>query len=619
MDARSLGTLRMILHAAARVLGCGSAQMALVDAELQALVMRVAVANRDVPRLEQISATLGFSPDGVHLPLASESSLLTRAVREGRLFVTGRFAELVGELVSDEVASQIQGMIGAHTFAVVPVLGRAGAIGVILFEKEGESGFSPTDRDLLVAYADRVGGELESQALGDDVAALGPLDEPAPAAPPPVIHLCDEQLVLTGGEAAGRPLAEALGAPAAALAEAVPRAGEGARTAAIAATDGRSIRVTLRRIPGGLVAVAEDVGWLDRLGREAARARRHLHGVLRAAGDAIFTVDTHRTIVGCNEAVRGAFGRAPSELLGRPLGELFADSRAAARAERIEKRLLAEGFAEGELTFRRADGRALPAAVSALLLADDEERPAGALWRLTDLTERRRGDAERKRLRARLLRSERLSALGEMAARIAHEVRNPLVSIGAAARVVEEELPPASPVSEEARAISREVRRLDGIVSDFLHFARPRKLLRSPVNLDALLRETVPMVQAKAPDARFYLSRSGETTARADADAIRQVLWNVLLNAVEASPAEGVVECDVRAVGGKVVVSIADSGPGVPPAVRRRLFDPFFSTKARGTGLGLAVSKQIVDEHRGRLRLFNRATGGTRVVVEIPV
>src|SRR5581483_3727777 len=131
------------------------------------------------------------------------------------------------------------------------------------------------------------------------------------------------------------------------------------------------------------------------------------------------------------------------------------------------------------------------AEVSALLLADDEERPAGVLWRVHDLTERRKADAERKRLRARLLHTERLSALGEVAARIAHEVRNPLVSIGAAAQVVAEELQPASAVAGEVQAIVREVKRLDAIVTDFLRFARPRRTERRSADLEPVVRESV--------------------------------------------------------------------------------------------------------------------------------
>jgi signal transduction histidine kinase len=242
------------------------------------------------------------------------------------------------------------------------------------------------------------------------------------------------------------------------------------------------------------------------------------------------------------------------------------------------------------------------------------------VWRVHDLTERRRGDAERKRLRARLLRSERLSALGEMAARIAHEVRNPLVSIGAAAQVVAEELGPASPVGGELQAIAREVRRLDGIVTDFLRFARPRRVERRPVDLAPVVRQSVDLARAKAGAVELKLDLLGPLPliVRCDPDAMKQVLLNVLLNAVEAQ-ADGVVECEARVVGGDAVLSVADRGPGVPDSARRRVFDPFFSTKTRGTGLGLAVSKQIVDEHGGRIRLLPRRGGGTRVVIELPI
>jgi signal transduction histidine kinase len=220
------------------------------------------------------------------------------------------------------------------------------------------------------------------------------------------------------------------------------------------------------------------------------------------------------------------------------------------------------------------------------------------------------------------LHTERLSALGEMAARIAHEVRNPLVSIGAAAQVVSEELGAASPVAGEVGAIAREVKRLDSIVSDFLKFARPRRAELRQCDLAIVVDETAALVRAKAPETKLELNLERPLSARCDPDAIKQVLLNVLLNAVEAAPKSqpnALIECDGHTVGSQLILSVADRGPGIPDHVRRRVFDPFFSTKTRGTGLGLAVSKQIVDEHHGRIRLFNRRGGGTRVVIELPV
>jgi PAS domain S-box-containing protein len=334
--------------------------------------------------------------------------------------------------------------------------------------------------------------------------------------------------------------------------------------------------------------------------------------------DVILTLDAEGRVASGNEAVARAFGFRPVELEGRDARELCADERSQQKAVELSRLARSSGFAEGELRLLRSNGSAFAAEVSALLLADSEGGPAGVLWRIHDLTERRRGESERKRLRAKLLHSERLSALGEMAARIAHEVRNPLVSIGAAAQVVAEELPENSPVLGEVRAIAREVKRLDGIVSDFLRFARPRRADRRAVDLLPVVQESVDLVRKKAQSNELLLVADNALIVRCDPDGIKQVLLNVLLNAVEAAP-QRPVECEARSTGDQVVLTVADRGPGVPDSARRRIFDPFFSTKSRGTGLGLAVSKQIVDEHNGRIRLLPRRGGGTRVVIELPV
>ena len=169
----------------------------------------------------------------------------------------------------------------------------------------------------------------------------------------------------------------------------------------------------------------------------------------------------------------------------------------------------------------------------------------------------------------------------------------------------------------ELQAIAREVRRLDNIVSDFLRFARPRRYERRAVDLSLVIDETIALVKPKASAHELVVITERPLPARCDPDAVKQVLLNVLLNAVEASPT-GAVQLDASRFNESVVIAVADRGPGVAESARRRVFDPFFSTKTRGTGLGLAVSKQIIDEHKGRIRLLRRRGGGTRVVIELP-
>jgi PAS domain S-box-containing protein len=615
MAETELNTTRMILHAAARVLGCGSVQLARVDEEAKTLVFATSITNREGAKVAEVESVLGFRLEGASLPLDFENSLFVRAVTESRLFITHDVSDLTGGVVPQAAVAQIREAIGPRTFAVVPVASQSGAHGVLLFEKPLIEPFTPEERDLLVAYADRVGADLESYALSDDVTRLSTLDREGSHAPS--VYQVDDDLRVTAPAPTGRALADVLGVPdellRASFANATVPAALVVRGAA-----GRMLRLTLLRGVGGGVVAAEDLEAEDKLRREAARAKDHLAKVMRSVADAIFTLDEAGIVSSGNQAVERVLGYRPEEVRGMDPFKLVADNASAERAREIYLEVRSGGFGEGELRLLRKDMSTLVAEVTVHLLADDEERPAGMVWRVHDLTERRRRDAERTRLRAQLLQSERLSALGEMAARIAHEVRNPLVSIGAAAQVVAEELPDDSAVQNEVQAIVREVKRLDGIVTDFLQFARPRQHNRRNVDVQQVIVETLELARAKSGPNVLTYAPAGVLEARCNPDALKQVLLNVMLNAVEACP-QGPIECEARRVRDQLVISVADRGAGILPAARGRVFDPFFSTKTRGTGLGLAVSKQIMDEHRGRIRLLARRGGGTRVVIELPV
>jgi PAS domain S-box-containing protein len=617
-DEQSLETTRMILYAAARVLGCGSVQVALLDDEREALVFKTSITNRELARLQAVESALGFPLEGARMPLAVEDSLLVRAMTQGRVLVTHDVGELTGGFIDAGLIDVIRKTIGPRTFAVAPIPGGAGVLGVLVVEKPDESGLSVEDRELLVAYADRVSADLESAAITEDVRRLARYAD-APVSPL-VVYTLDDRLTVLAGPAPEQPLWDVLDVERGPIEAAFQRLRiEGQVTMhLISRGTGAPLRVTLAPGPHGLrIAAVEDRRSDAALQREMARAREHLGKVLASVSDAILTLDSERKVVSANEAVQRILGFRPDELRGHDALELSADAKSRATAEKLTRLVLARGYAECELALARKNGAPVVASVSALFLADDEGRPAGSIWRVHDLTERRVGESERKRLRARLLETERLSALGEMAARIAHEVRNPLVSIGAAAQVVAEELGEASPVLGEVQAIAREVRRLDNIVSDFLRFARPRRVERRQADVALVIDETVALVRPKAAAHELTVATERPLLARCDPDALKQVLLNVMLNAVEAAPS-GLIQVDASRFGDTVVLVVADRGSGVPESARRRVFDPFFSTKTRGTGLGLAVSKQIIDEHQGRIRLLRRRGGGTRVVIELP-
>jgi len=225
--------------------------------------------------------------------------------------------------------------------------------------------------------------------------------------------------------------------------------------------------------------------------------------------------------------------------------------------------------------------------------------------------------------RARVLQNEKLAALGQLAAAIAHEVRNPLAVIRSAAQGVAESVPEEA--AEPRRAcsfITAEIDRLTNVVSSLLAFARPPRVDARPVAVRDLLERAQQLAGAEVGTKAVRL-QCGDASAlppvRADADLLCQVLLGLVANAVEAAPAGSEVRIEACTAAEGVEIAVSDSGPGVPPELRERVFDPFFTTRPRGTGLGLAVAKQIVEAHGGRIGVGERNGGGARFTLLLPV
>jgi len=234
--------------------------------------------------------------------------------------------------------------------------------------------------------------------------------------------------------------------------------------------------------------------------------------------------------------------------------------------------------------------------------------------------------------REEVSRLERLATLGQVTARITHEVRNPLSSIGLNAEMLEEELAePSALRPEEARtlvrAISQEVERLRGVTEQYLRHARRPVAERSSEDIASLVRSLVDFVraeiEARAIDLRLDLP--DELVAEVDGPKLRQALLNLLRNAWEAMPRGGRIEIRVQHIAGtdespeSVQIAVEDDGPGLAANVVERAFEPFYSTKDRGTGLGLAVVREIVSAHGGHVSAGNRPAGGAAFVMVLPL
>ena len=242
--------------------------------------------------------------------------------------------------------------------------------------------------------------------------------------------------------------------------------------------------------------------------------------------------------------------------------------------------------------------------------------------------------AEKRELARRAQTSEKLAAVGTMTAGLSHEIRNPLNAAALQLTVLERRLQklPAeaqAPLLEPLTLVRDEIRRLDHVLEDFLQFARPREFVPRPIDLPAVLARVLDLLEGQAERRGVRVERDllPSPPVAGDEERLRQVLVNLVLNALEATPDGGLVRvaCEAEPTEpepergpGRVVVAVEDSGPGVDPAIRERIFEPFFTTKARGSGLGLSIVHAIVAQHGGTIGVEGAPAGGARFVLRLP-
>jgi two-component system sensor histidine kinase HydH len=222
-----------------------------------------------------------------------------------------------------------------------------------------------------------------------------------------------------------------------------------------------------------------------------------------------------------------------------------------------------------------------------------------------------------------VLRAEQLAAVGQLAAGVAHEIRNPLTSIKMLVQAGLEDDGQPGLATDDLRVIEQEVRRMERSLQTFLDFARPPKPERRPVELCELVRSVAGLIRGRADKQRVAVSVNvpdAPITLTADRDQFQQVLVNLALNALDAMPTGGGLSLTTRRRADRwVEVEVADTGPGVAKDILPRLFQPFVSGKDTGLGLGLVISRRIIEDHGGTVLVANLPGGGARVVVTLPV
>ena len=229
---------------------------------------------------------------------------------------------------------------------------------------------------------------------------------------------------------------------------------------------------------------------------------------------------------------------------------------------------------------------------------------------------------ERMRLKEQLSRAERMSAMGEMAAGISHEIRNPLGIIRSSAELLKKKVAKIDPSNALPDIIVEEASRLNNIITDYINYARPRNPRLNPCQVDDVIEKTLTFLAAQIEEHGYSIEKTCQNPLpeiMGDAPMLHQSFLNLFINAMQAMPDGGRIGVVLRAEGGQVRVEIEDAGPGIPADLSDKIWDPFFTTKDKGTGLGLGIVKNIVEAHAGTIRIANREPQGARVMIDLPV
>jgi PAS domain S-box-containing protein len=365
-----------------------------------------------------------------------------------------------------------------------------------------------------------------------------------------------------------------------------------------------------RKFTGVLHDLSERVRLEEQLRASEARWR----AVIDSAVDGIIVIDARGRIEGFNPAAERLFGYAEHEVVGSNVRMLMPspyheehDTYLARYVSTGVRKIIGTGR---EVTGLRKDGTTFPLHLSVgEMKVTGEQKFTGIVHDL----------AARVRMEQQLREQTTLASLGEMAAVIAHEVKNPLAGIRGAIQVIGTRLPKESKDAAMAKEIVSRIDALNELMRDLLLFARPPQPRASAVDAGALVAATVDLLSS---DPAFKSVRvTVEGTAPpilADAELLKIVFVNLLVNAAHAMTGGGTIQVSLAVTNGACHIAFSDTGPGIPAEVREKLFTPFFTTKARGTGLGLSTAKRLVEAQQGTISISCPPGGGTTVTVELP-
>jgi len=337
--------------------------------------------------------------------------------------------------------------------------------------------------------------------------------------------------------------------------------------------------------------------------------------IFESVGSGLVGVDPAGRVTAFNRAAESITGVRADEAVDQPWEAIFG------RGVDLEdvQRAVSEGSEPApryEFRLRRRDGQEVPVGISFWSLRSGAGDVAGLIGVCQDLS-------SIKQMEQRMRQADRLAAVGRLSANMAHEIRNPLASISGAVEALARDLPPDHTRSQLVEIVLRESARLNQIVGDFLEYARPAPMAPLEINMAEILDEVLLLIEHRTLPANLKVAREyGDALpTRADPQRLRQAIWNLCLNAVQAMSEGGELRVGARSLrerGGRLQILITDTGQGIADSDLPHIFEPFFSTKPEGSGIGLALVYRVVEEHGGSIEVRSRVGEGTTFTLTLP-
>jgi two-component system sensor kinase FixL len=345
---------------------------------------------------------------------------------------------------------------------------------------------------------------------------------------------------------------------------------------------------------------------------------RRLAAIIESSDDAIIAKDLNGVILSWNRAAERLFGYTASEVFGQPITVIFPPDRIEEEAVILDRIRRGEVVDHYETARHRKDGQIISVSATISPIRDASGKIIGASTTLRDLTRRNARDQRIQELQSELAHVQRLNELGQVVATLVHEINQPLTAIGSYVNACRRLVTTGDRerIQSALERIADQTDRTRDIVQRIRDFVKKREVQMRAENLAQVIEEAIELTRTSISDTMTLGIQIEQTGLEVEIDKVQvqQVLFNLLRNGIEAmqdQPRRELVVATSRVQEGMVEISVADTGPGLPEEVRKKLFQPFVTTKASGMGVGLSVCRAIVEAHRGRLWADDNPSGGT--------